>query len=384
MSSRKGSWGLLPGSVAYKYAIDVFSSVVVSGWCFNRFAKTRPLELEFYCGDRLLGACPVDIVRADLKQQGLHPTGICGFSFVLPGASREQPARLKADITIRVKHSGRLLCVLKRDLVDTAGGRAEHPFNRMRALFTFTSPSDGRVFFMHIPKTAGTTFNTFARQCYPRSRAISHIEAYDSSEYARIGADHTFISGHLNAGQMLRYFPPERYRYFTLMREPYAQLHSHINWLRGIGADRSSAFYQSHHGLFKQVAADIAQKSQLDPDDLQYLVERIDGVLKKLLDNNQTRYFLSAECDRPGWADLDQAQENMQQFELIGVTEEYERFRAAFCKANSIKYRPQGGALNRAGHAPLYDYQDPLNQKILEPLVEKDLVLYQLAREAWV
>ena len=377
MSSIKEIGERLGGALVYKYAIDVFSSTLINGWCVHRFDRDRPLMLGFFSGGKLLGECPVDIKRADLKKPSLHPTGACGFSFTIPGQPETEASFRSDEIVISVKGSGTVLCVLNKVRPDKVSGNPAHPFSRFKRLLLPKGRKFNRVFFMHIPKTAGTTLNTFANRVYPFSKAIAHIEFYEPGEYVGIARDYLFISGHLNVGQIRRYFSDHPYSYCTLVREPYAQFHSHLNWLRGIAADRESAFYQSHHELFKNIADDISRKERLSYDELQHIVENLDGVLRKLLDNNETRYFLSEECEKVEPQHLEEALENLEMFDLIGTTEHFEQFKTSFCEVHNIEIIESNRTLNRAHYGALYDIKDARNREILLPLVEKDLALYQ-------
>lgn len=369
--------GLLPVSVAYKYAIDVFSSRYISGWCFHRFDKNKPLILEFKSGTILLGECQADVLREDLQKQALHPSGLCGFSFVFPDQARLTREEETDDISISIKDSRHVLCVLDKKLADKVAGRATHPFSRIKQRLSMTPASFDKVLFMHIPKTAGTTFNTFAKSSYPPNRAMTHIEFFAESDYAQIARDNYFISGHLNIGQLQQSFSFDQFKVYTLMREPYAQLHSHINWLRGIARDKNSAFYQSHHGLFKTISESFIEKETLTADDLRAIVSNLSGVLMKLLDNNQTRYFQAEECTIIEHQHLIAAEKNLSNFENIGTTERYEQFRQIFCDRHHFRYTPGEHSFNSSQYAPLYDHQNALNQEILRPLVKHDLALYQ-------
>lgn len=369
--------GLLPGALAYKYAIDVFSSTHITGWCFHRFHKNKALTLVLSLGEMVLGECTADELREDLKKQSLHPSGLCGFSFVFPKQWNVPNAQLADEVVVSIKDSNATLCVLNKNLADKVAGRPTHLTSKLKQGLSATRSGKDKVFFMHIPKTAGTTFNTFAKSIYPSNRAITHIEFYDPDEYAGIACDHRFISGHLNVGQIQEYFPVNEFKLYTLMREPYAQLHSHFNWLKGIGAEKSSAFYQSQHRSFKEIADDFAGKSQLSHDDLQKISDNLSGVLKLLFDNCQTRYFLSENCEEIEQHHFDRAEQNMAIFEEIGITEEYDKFKASFCKAHDLKVDKSDSAFNASRLNALYDYQDPLNREILLPLVDKDLLLYQ-------
>ena len=367
------------GAIAYKYAIDVFSSEHIAGWCFHRFNKRKPLTLVFSLAGIPLGECVVNLAREDLKQLSLHPSGLCGFSFAFPEPLQLSKSKVAEEIVISIKNTRNVLCVLNTKQADTATGRPAHPFSQIKRAVSLTRNAGDKAVFMHIPKTAGTTFNTFAKSVYPSGQAISHIESYGLEEYSNIAQNYQFISGHLNIGMLQQYFPMDEFKFYTMMREPYAQLHSHFNWLKGIGADKNSVFYQTHHQLFKNIADDLVGKTNLSNKALQAIVDRLGGVLQKLLDNNQTRYFQFDDCETVGQNQLEIALANAEVFEQIGSTEKYQRFRATFCQVHHFKYAQGKDAfsLNTSRMAALYDHQNPVTQEILYPLVSKDLLLYQ-------
>ncbi len=376
--------GLIPRSIAYKYAIDIFSASHISGWCFHRFKKNEPLTLVFTVGETFLGECTANALREDIREQALHPDGKCGFSFIFPKQQKTGQIHIDNTIVVSIKGSGAELCRLDVTLADTVTGRPTHPFSRIKQRLSGAQMSRDKVLFMHIPKTAGTTFNTFANSVYPPDRALTHVEFYDAQEYAQIAKDYQFVSGHLNVGQIRRHFPPDRFRLYTLVREPYAHLHSHFNWLRGIGADKDSPFYQSHHHAFRSIADKLSEKSILNYDDLQTIVDQIDGLSRHLFENSQTRYFLDAHCDRVGTAELAVAKQNTALFDLIGITEQYAEFRAAFCRAQHFKFARKDHAFNTSRMHTLFDHQDPTVREITYPLVDKDLVIYQFLAKQWL
>ena len=373
--------GLIPRSVAYKYAIDVFSASHISGWCFHRFKKNEPLTLVFSAGENILGECTANALREDIREQALHPDGKCGFSFIFPKRQMAGQAGSDNTIVVSIKESGAELCKLDMGLADRVTGRPTHPFSRIRQRLSGAGKRRDKVLFMHIPKTAGTTFNTFAKSVYPPDRALTHVESYDAHECVQIAEDYQFVSGHLNMGQIRRYFPPDCFRLYTLVREPYAHLHSHFNWLRGIGADRDSPFYQSHHHAFRLIADQLSEKSALDYDDLQIIVDQISGLSRHLFENSQTRYFLDEPCDRVGTEELAAAKQNTALFDLIGTTEQYAEFRSAFCRAQHFKFTPSHHAFNSSRMNSLFDHEDPKVREILYPLADKDLTLYQFVKK---
>lgn len=234
---------------------------------------------------------------------------------------------------------------------------------------------------MHIPKTAGTSFNSFARSLYNSEEILTHIEAYDHSTFRKIADNYQFISGHLRMDSVHNNFNGTDFQLYTLVREPYAQLHSHLNWLRGIGANPESDFYKAHHGLFKDLADQFGDKTSLTNDTLQIIVDNISGVLAKLLDNNQSRHFLSSDPEIISENHWQEIQDNLNLFTLAGTTKNYTKFREDFCVLNSFEKPEQATPLNVSKHTPLYDYNDQTIREIVHPLVGMDLQLYKRIQE---
>ena len=312
------------------------------------------------------------MLREDVKAQKLHPTGLCGFSFEIP--ERYTLSKHKGPLSIVIKESGIVLQTIAPHLLGhivLSRGTILHRLTHRRR------SRNKKVFFMHIPKTAGTSFNSFARHLYQPAEIITHIEAYDQSAFPQIAATYNFISGHLRMDTIQHYFSNSGLELYTLIREPFAHLHSHLNWLRGIGADPKSAFYKSHHGLFKNLADQFGGKSSLTGPELQHMVDELSGVLGKLLDNNQSRYFLTTDPEKVHGEDWDEIKDNLEQFTLTGTTDQYATFKGNFCAYNLFDAPKEDKPLNTSKFSQLYDHRDPAIREIVYPLVALDVQLYE-------
>ena len=359
----------------YKFSIDVFSKSYISGWVFHRFQTGKSLDIIFKVGDKVLGECSATLLREDIKSKNIHPTGSCGFSFSLPASYLEADKR--GEITLTIKDSG---VVLTRLASKYLGQVVEVEKTFWYRLIQRVRKKKNNVFFMHIPKTAGTSFNSFAGSLYRPEEIITHIEAFDQTAYPNIAAQYRFVSGHLRVDTIHNFFSDPGIQLYTLIREPYSQLHSHLNWLRGIGADRKSTFYQMHNALFKDLADDFGDKTELNHQALQNIVDNISGVLKKLVDNNQSRYFLRGDPDTVTEKDFSEIRDNVKLFTLVGTTKDYHLFQKCFCKINSFPQPVAVKPLNRSRFSQLYDHTDPVTQEIMKPLVSYDLRLYAIAQ----
>lgn len=362
----------------YKFTLDIFATSYLAGWVCHRFTPQKNLTLLIKEDDTILGECVANLLREDVKNQNLHPTGHCGFSFQLPTSYTN--SKKKGVLSLIVKESNTLLATIAPHMQGQVLQAKVGVWNRFTQKLGVKHKKN-KIFFMHIPKTAGTSFNSFARSLYKPKEILTHIEAYDHSTFHQIAADYRFISGHLRMDSVHNYFNGADFQLYTLVREPYAQLHSHLNWLRGIGANPESDFYKAHHGLFKDLADQFGDKTSLTNDTLQIIVDNISGVLSKLLDNNQSRHFLSSDPEVISENHWGEIQDNLNLFTLAGTTKNYAKFREDFCFLNSFEKPKQTTPLNASKYTPLYDYNNQTTQEIVHPLVTMDLQLYKLVQK---
>ncbi|BDD87891.1 hypothetical protein [Desulfofustis limnaeus] len=345
----------------YRFAIDRINGRFVRGWCFYRLAKRRPVLLRLVADDTEIGSVLCRDYRPDLQRSGLHPTGCCGFDCSFPdGFDPLQYRRLSIQVD---GHSRPLLSFACRDL------------ELLRP--SLTRP----IFFMHLPKTAGSSFNAFARRCFSASCLAFHVERLPPEERGRLAGSAQFLSGHLPWRQALGMLPPQRWQYLALLREPRAHLHSHLNYVRRVAADeRLEVHYDFHHNrTIKELSRWLGAIDLTDDDQLRDFVTGLSGYQRDFFDNMQTRYFLDYRPERVTQSDLEQAVATMQRFHQIGLTESYDRFRDRFCRDLGLPPQPQSVQANRAQHYRLFDPARTVTWEILDPLIRFDLQLYEYA-----
>lgn len=70
----------------------------VGGWAKSAHNSERILEVQLIINHEKVQEAKADLLRSDLVEKGIHPTGYCGFNFFLP-----DHARLKNNDEVRVK-----------------------------------------------------------------------------------------------------------------------------------------------------------------------------------------------------------------------------------------------------------------------------------------
>ena len=122
------------------FYIDILNQEYASGWCFNRLSPARQTSISFRLNGHTVGEVTCDLPRDDLVEQRLHATGQAGFECIFDHPLEPDP--------------GDRLTMHINGLPIPA---ASFPGSQVLKVF---APESRPLFFVHIPKTAGTSFNT--------------------------------------------------------------------------------------------------------------------------------------------------------------------------------------------------------------------------------
>lgn len=181
---------------------------------------------------------------------------------------------------------------------------------------------DKKTFFIHVGKTAGSSFNKFLQNnllgedhC---ERYLQRDQPFLLNELEKL-KNFDFISGHLQLSYFNQNFLREDYFLVTILRNPLTQTISHLNWIAHIhNSDHNSPFYINHPQAVKEMAKELCQKELND-------VSEVIEFLKKyeMFKNHQSRYF-QTNCN----SELSSTEiiNNLRSFDLVGLTENYSQF----------------------------------------------------------
>ncbi len=242
------------------------------------------------------------------------------------------------------------------------------------------------VFFLHIPKTAGSSNNQFLRQLYGPGNFHAHTENAlpDLTAGKRGPLRVDCISGHIPLWAWHLYEGAQHYARVTLLRDPWARVVSHINWVNlfnhGVAPPR--------HGPGAQDLATMVDViKQTDFEDRTSLQTMFD-IAQTLryfssFDNYQTRMLRIGAMDamekQLTASDVDVACDALSDFFYVGFCDQQEAFQKGLTDRLSMPLEPQPIRLN-PGRCKVLTVDNDLAAQVFAPWYEKDQALVGYAR----
>jgi hypothetical protein len=172
-----------------------------------------------------------------------------------------------------------------------------------------------KIFFMHIPKTAGSAFNHIFKPCMPPERYFEHMESR-KAEIDSVVSDGQpfFLSGHLTFDLMRHVIDRQDVFSVTILRNPVDQLLSHLNWVKYVGSPQfpnpkviPDAIMALAKQLYEVPLADVDKVGELLEIPIGY----------RLFDNMQVRYLASKPAQKVEKEHLEQALENFRNLNFV-------------------------------------------------------------------
>ena len=343
----------------YRSAVDTFNGRFINGWCFHRFFKNRQLTIKIVGDGQVIGQTSTEHYRKDMKKLKLHPTGLCGFDYSFSADFDPQQYRL-----LEVIVEG-----CSRPLFSLAGAEVEQ----------LSADPEQRVCFMHIPKTAGSSFNSFLRRCYAADDFASHLEREQKSSRQSAVETKRCVSGHLPWSELASVTAGGGFRYYSIVRDPFHHLHSHINYVRRVFTDREDEEYYEyqHNETIKILGEKLLAIDFTNHHQTRSFVDTLHGYECDFFDNIQTRYFLDYRPERVTLSDFQNAQETMRKFSRVGLTEKYDQFVECFCQDLDVPFQTTLQQSNISDQYHLFSETEVAEDRPLHELVKFDFLLYQ-------
>lgn len=256
----------------------------------------------------------------------------------------------------------------------------ERGLARMSGLGTELYGDKRPIFFLHIPKTAGTSINEFLAGIYSPTPSAQHIELHDEWRNDEFWRRYPYISGHINYF-LARHFAPSSFLFVTFLRDPWAQLRSVLRYQYAVATPLNQALFEYVDPQLRAVCEAMHDFDLENPKEFEQWVSHVlaDNEYNGLIDNMQTR-FLSGSVDkrRVEEADVVEAMKNLVEIPALGIVEQMERsiryisniLRVDATIDSSVK------TLN-AQLVELAGLDKPEIKEICRPLIQFDQELYE-------
>lgn len=242
------------------------------------------------------------------------------------------------------------------------------------------------LFFLHIPKTAGSSINAFLRHVFGDHAVQDHVENLLPGLSARglPALQVPCVSGHVPLWAWSLYRGTDVFDRATVLRRPWDRLVSHVNWT----ARYVSGGERLPPGAGGQALSRVAAlAAETDFEKLSSLRVFMNAVKRERyfssFDNYQVRMLRTGRMDamdkRMEEADLTVAGAELTQFAYIGFCEDQESFQRAVMARYKVSGQPLPVHRN-SGRVRMLSLENTLAREVFAPWLEYDMALYGFAR----
>ena len=333
------------GGLQYIGCVDSVKDQQVIGWvgCVN---NEEPVCIKITKGDEVQVVL-ANLPRPDVLNATELKSELCGFS-----------TKFKSDnigvVQVEIMVSAQKLPIIRPDF------------------------SNRKVFFVHVPKAAGSSINDFLCNAFSSETTFTHIEGI-KEQWPNI-VNSKYLSGHIRYPNYVENFSRHDFFVFSFFREPFSHLRSHLNWVRRLAEPELLDFRNKHSELVKSIADELTEVDFRSENSMSLFVSSLRKGAYGLFDNCQVRFFSSVKGDeRVEKKHLDEAISNIKSLHLVGISERSKESQALL--ADLLKLPKQEE--EQRSNINSYDYglntKDPKFRDILRPLIEFDLALYKSA-----
>lgn len=234
-----------------------------------------------------------------------------------------------------------------------------------------------KYFYLHIPKTAGTTFNDFLKKNFSTNQCIFHLE----SEMDKV-ENKTVLSGHIALPKAEKIIPNfNEYIQLTVFREPLKQLSSHLRYVRKLAEPSEKKRLQQHTIPIQKIVARLSLIDLSSPKELQIFIQWLEDENLALFHNTQMQYLIGSRFKIDSVM-LEEAKERLNKIKFVGITEKLDDYMRLLTFKLKLPNSAYGNKkLNITSENFGLDIEDQETQKVLEPLIHYDKIIYQQVKD---
>ena len=236
-----------------------------------------------------------------------------------------------------------------------------------------------KLFFLHIPKTAGSSVNDSLQKQLQKVPTYTHIEGIEERWQQLL--DSRFLSGHITYPVYEKVFSTANFILAAFFREPYQHLVSHLNWVRHLSEPEKQDFLLEHPQVIQNISKRLSTLDFTSTDMWALFVKDMKPVQFGLFDNLQVRYLSDVQHgERVNEGHLQQALQRLKNIHLVGIAEHFNDSMSLIHQAMGFDAPAEKGVRSNVNSFSYGTKSSEVEfQKAVEPLVKFDRILYQQA-----
>ncbi len=244
-----------------------------------------------------------------------------------------------------------------------------------------------KVFYLHIPKTAGSSMNKFLTSQFQEDKSLTHIESkldFSKDEDIKRAKNYSLLSGHVPLPHMQQKLNVlnERVTLVTF-RNPIEHVISHIAWVRKLGDKSEEGRLKQHNATVQKIVKKLLALDLSKADDIKKLICWLEKEKIYLFHDTQTRY-LSGFGNKIEANTINIALQNLNKLDFVGVSERLTEFQLMLCDRFDWKFTQESTKENANTSYYGLNKNDASIRKALQPLIEWDTLIYRTARERFI
>ena len=238
------------------------------------------------------------------------------------------------------------------------------------------------LFFLHIPKTSGSSVNRLLESVFGGGNMISHAEyllpkLLDRTEPTR---QVDCVSAHFPLCRWALYRGSDAYARATILRDPWERLVSHVNWTNRYNTGEPLPTSGRGAGATRCVVAALAETDFQRRESVQRLFDIVQSEPEFILfDNLQVRMLTTghpqSDLQRPDANAVGRALRSLRKFAAFGLCEDQPAFQARLFAAIGSTAAPEPIREN-IGLVPVLTPDNDVAREVFAPWVQLDQVLY--------
>jgi hypothetical protein len=235
-----------------------------------------------------------------------------------------------------------------------------------------------KIFFLHIPKAAGTSVNEMLAKHFANNRVKFHVEGDRENKFGNISINKLdMFSGHVNLCEVKKYIPVDNFLRVTVVRDPFQQLISHINWVKHISEEPNGSFFRNHPEQIKEFSLKLREVNFEDIAQVELFFHSLSAIGHNLFNNCQTRYLFDGQVAPIRTSDVvEKVIKTLDFFDVIGVVEKINEFMEEVYERMNWNSDIELIKINALNNKYNLDRDSQRLREVLNPLICADQILY--------